>query len=138
MITTLDVIDTLWTRLNYSQLKAMINGGVYKHRRPAGSNKEDVVINCLPIGNIQLQACIANVNIHVPNLTIEVNGVQDSKQPNTIRLQELALVAIDMLSDVWSGEYTYDVQQQTLLEDEEASDHYINIRVEFLNINIKN
>lgn len=138
MITTLDLVDIIWQRLNGSPLKTAISGGLYKHRRPAGSQTEDVVINSLPINNVQLQTGIANVNIHVPNLTIEASGVQDSKQPNSIRLQELAAIAIEALSDVWAGDYNYDVQQQTLLEDEEAGDYYINIRIEFYNINIKN
>lgn len=138
MMTTLDLVDIVWQKLNTSPLKTAITGGLYKHRRPAGSQNEDVVINSLPINNVQLQTGIANVNIHVPNLTIEVNGVQDSKQPNSQRLKELAEMAIEALSDVWADDYNYDVQQQMLLEDEEAGDHYINLRIEFFNINIKN
>lgn len=138
MITTLDILDIVWNRLDGSQLKTAIIGGLYKHRRPAGSQKEDVVINSLSINNLQLQSAIVNVNIHVPNITIEVNGVQDSSQPNFTRLQELAAIAVEVLSEVWADDYNYDVQQQVLLEDEEAGDHYINIRIEFFNINIKN
>jgi hypothetical protein len=137
MITTLDLVNIIWQRLNGSQLKTTITGGVYK-KRPAGSQTEDVVINCLPINNLDLQTAIVNVNIHVPNITIQVGTVQDSTQPNFERLQELAAIAIAVLTDVWAGDYNYDVQQQTMIEDEEAGDHYINIRIEFFNINIKN
>ena len=138
MKTTLDLVDIIWQRLNGSQLKTEINGGVYKHRRPAASQKEDVVINCLPINTLQLQSAIVNVNIHVPNLTVAVNGTQDNSQPDHTRLQELTAIAVTILSDVWAEDYNFDIQQQTLIEDPEAGDHYINLRLEFFNINIKN
>jgi hypothetical protein len=138
MMTTLDLVDIVWQRLNGSQLKTAITGGLYKHRRPAGSQSEDVIINSLPINNLQLQSAIVNVNIHVPNLTIAIGGVQDTRQPDSERLNELAKMAVGVISEVWAEDYNYDVQQQVLFEDEEAGDHYINIRIEFFNINIKN
>jgi hypothetical protein len=134
MKTTFDMVDIVWQRLNGSQLKTEISGGVYK-KRPTGSQVEDVVINCLPVNNEDLQQAVLNVNIHVPNITIQANGVQDSSQPNTERLQELAALAIETLSDVWVGDCNYDVQQQGMIEDPEAGDHYVNIRLEFFNIN---
>lgn len=136
MKTTLDLVDIVWQRLNTSPLKTEINGGLFKHRRPAGSQNEDVVINALPINNLQLQSAIVNVNIHAPNLTIQVGSIQDNKQPDSERLNELTKIAVEALSEVWSDDYNYDVQQEVLIEDEE--DHYINIRLEFFNINIKN
>lgn len=135
MITTLDLVNLVWQRLNTSQLKTAINGGLYKHRRPTGSQTEDVVINSLSINNLDLQTAIVNVNIHVPNITIDVNGVQDSGQPGSERLEELTALAIPILSDVWAGDYNYDVQQQIIIEDQEAGDYYSNIRLEFFNIN---
>lgn len=138
MMTTLDLVDIVWQRVNGSLLKTEISGGVFKHRRPAGGQNEDVVINSLPINGLQLQSAIINVNIHVPNILINVNGVQDNSQPNHIRLQELAAMATTVLSDVWADDYNYDVQQQTMIEDVEAGDNYINIRLEFFNINTSN
>lgn len=136
MKTTLHIVNILWARLNSSPLKTTVTGGVYKHLRPAGSNKEDVVINCLPINNEQLQQGIANVNIHVSNKAVSVNGVQDNTQPDHERLEELADLAIEALSDVWEGDYNFDVQSQTIFSDEEAQSHYVNLRIEFNNINI--
>lgn len=138
MITTFDQVDIIFQRLIGSGLPGMISGGIYKQRRPAGSKKEDIVINSLPVANGQLQTGIVNVNIHVPNLVVKVNGVQDSSQPDLVKLNDLTVAVIAVLSDVWSENYRYDVQQQMVIEDEEAQDHYSNIRIEFFSYNLTN
>lgn len=138
MKTTLKLIDILWQRLNGSPLATALTGGIYKHQRPINSREEDVVINCLPINNEQLQQAIANVNIHVPNLVLSSNGAQDDTQPNHVRLDELTDLAIERLTDVWAEDYNFDIEQQVLFSDSEAKDHYINIRIEFNNINLSN
>jgi hypothetical protein len=137
MKTTLDLVDIIWSAVNASALKAAINGGVYKHKRVLNSTKEDVVINALPITAEQIQNGIVNVNIHVPNLKVQTAaGVDD--QPNHTRLKALATIAVGVLEDTWADEYNFDVQQQILIEDKEANDYYINIRLEFFNVNISN
>lgn len=138
MKTTLEVIDIIWQLLNGSPLADAITGGVYKNLRPLNTAKEDVVINCLPVNNAQLQQGVANVNIHVPNLILNVNGVQDKTQPNHARLQLLTGLAIQELLNVWEGDYNLDIEQQTIFADEEANSHYSNIRIQFNNINLSN
>jgi len=135
MITTLDIVDVLWAAINGSALKSAISGGIYKGARPVNSSKEDIVINCLPVPNTQLQTAIANVNIHVPNVVQNLNGIQDDTQPNYARLKALATMAVGVLQDKWQAGYHYDVQQQVMIQDEQAKSHYINIRVEFYNLN---
>lgn len=130
MKTASDVIDILWSLLNASPLKTAINGGVYKMERPLNSNVEDVVINTLPVNFLQLQTGLANVNVFVPNL---LSGGES--KPNTKRLKELSLLAVNALKDVWSDDYHLEVQQQTLIKDEESNQYFINIRVDFFNIN---
>lgn len=134
MTTTFDITDLLWTKADSSTLKTSISGGIYKNQRPANSKKEDVVTNCLPVNNEQLQKTVGNVNVHVPNKLIKVNNVQESV-PDLVRLKQLAAEAIGIYKDNWTGTLNYDVQQQTLIKDEEAGDWYINIRIEF---NIEN
>lgn len=130
MTTTEDIIDILFARANAGPVKDAITGTVCKRRRDAGSTKEDVVINCLPANAEQLQNVIANVNIHVPDLVVNSGGMQQ-KQPNSVRLKQLAGIAVSHFTDVWTDEYNYTVQQQVVFEDREAGDHYINLRIEF-------
>lgn len=138
MITTLDIVDILWTKINASALKTALGsgGGVYKHQRPLNSAKEDVVINSLPVNNAQLQQAIANVNVYVPDKTINQNGAQ-SKVPDHVRLDALAAIAVQVLKEEYSADaYHYELQQQSLIPDEASNSHFINIRIEFFNINI--
>mgnify|MGYP000160776335 CR=1 FL=1 len=136
MKSTLDLVDIVWQKLQAGALKAAISGDIHKHRRPANSQLEDVVINSLPISSQQMQEAIVNVNIHVPNISIAVNGAVDNTQPDHERLKTLVPLAVADLSDTWGDDYNFDVQQQVLIEDREAKDFYINIRLEFFNVNI--
>lgn len=130
MTTTLDIVDQLFTKLDASALKTAITGSICKHKRDGNSSLEDVVINCLPVNNEQLQNAIANVNIHVPDLVINTGGMED-KQPNHVRLKTLSAMAVDILKDNWTATLNYDVQQQVIIQDRDAGDYYINIRIEF-------
>ncbi|SEV88915.1 hypothetical protein SAMN05428988_0157 [Chitinophaga sp. YR573] len=138
MITTLKAIDIVWKRLNESPLKTAVNGGVYKQKRPLNSKKEDVIINSPTIVNLQLQEGLINVNIHVPNLLLSNNGAQDNSQPDHVRLEQLADIAASSLTDVWSddGQINYDIQSQTVFEDEQTNAHYVNFRITFYSVNI--
>lgn len=134
MTTNLEAIDILFTKLDGSSLKTAITGSICKLKRDADSNKEDVVINSLPFNNEQLQQGILNVNIHVPDVVVNVNNVQD-KQPDFARLKTLADMAVEILDDNWASTYNFSVQQQNVMHDPEAGSHYVNIRIEFFIIN---
>lgn len=128
MKTTFDLVDIIWTALNASDLKNQITGGIYKYQRPLNSKNEDVVINSLPVTNDQLQKAIINVNIHVPNLVIDINGAQDSTQPDGARLKELGELAIAALDDKNGYRYNHSVQQQNIIQD--TDDFFNNIRLQ--------
>jgi hypothetical protein len=136
MTNTFDEVDIVWTKLNNSSLKTAITGAIYKNRRPAGSDKEDIVINALPVNNADIQQGIVNVNIHVPNLTVSANGTVDNNIPNHTRLKELTVMALAILADNWEEGINYDVQQQNLLMDDTGTDHFVNIRLLFNAINL--
>lgn len=137
-MTTFDVVDIVYARLKNGVLAAAINGGVYKEQRPVNSQKEDVVVNSLPINNLDMQTGVVNVNIHVPNLNVVVNGTTDPEQPNWARLKPLAALGVIDLTDVWAEDYNFNIQQQVFIKDDEYKDHYINIRLDFFSINISN
>ena len=101
MKTALDAVDIVWKKIYGSALKTEITGKVYKHRKPAGSDKEDVVVNCPTINNTQLQQGLVNVNIYVPNIPITIAGIADDSQPDHARLKELATMAVGILDDSW-------------------------------------
>jgi hypothetical protein len=138
MINSLEAVDIVWKRLYDSPLRTTITGGIYKQKRPQNSKLEDVVVNSLPIVNLQLQESIMNVNIYVPNLVITVNGTQDSSQPDHQRLKELTEIASGILIDVWSedAQIHYDILQQSTFDVPEIDHHYSNFRLTFYSVNI--
>lgn len=136
MKTTFDFVDILYEFLKTSSLKDSITGKVYKYERPVDSVKEDIVINSLPVTTGQLQTAILNLNIFVPDIIVSVSGVQTG-YANNARMKVLTGIAFEEL-DEWTEDYNFNVQQQTLIKDNESSSHFINIRLEFYSINISN
>lgn len=138
---TLDAEDILYSYVAESSLKTAVtttSGEVFKGRKPINYQKEAVEIISLPINNEDIQEGIVNINIHVPNLLINQNNVQDPSQPNHPRLQELTNLALGILNDVFipASDCGFEVMQQTLIQDEEGGAYYSNIRVRFYNINL--
>jgi hypothetical protein len=139
MKTTLDIEDILWKHFNDSSFKGSqsLTGSICKRERPTGSIKEDVVINCPAVNNLQLQGCVPNINIHVPRKQQKIDGVQQLIADYD-RLNVLAKAAIDLVTDQWFPGYNFDFQQQNIFEDEGGQSDYINIRLDFYSINILN
>ena len=130
MKTQFDQIATLYAILNDSSLKIAISGGLYKLRRPVNSSQEDVVINSLSIGEGNLQRGIVNVNIHVPDLVVKLNG-EVQNQPNIKRLGELSSLAHDILAEVSTSTYSIFIQSSTIIEERAINAHFQNIRLIF-------
>lgn len=138
MIST-DAVDISREQLFALQTSNVLNitGNIYKYQRPLNSPLEDIVINSLPMSNDQLQECIVNWNIHVPNLRLDFGGKSDNSQPDTIRLKQLTKAIKDHLSEFWGddAEYQFNIQQENLIRDDDGT-WYMNIRVEFRNVNL--
>lgn len=135
-MTSTEVIDEIFKRLNNASVKSMITGGIYKMQRPTNSVKEDIVVNSLGMLNEQLQKGVVNVNVFVPDLAVTVNGIQQ-RQPNFLRLDLLSRQVTTELRNRRdsASRFWYDYQQDRLFKDENSDQHFINIRVAFYSIN---
>jgi hypothetical protein len=132
--TDFEQVDILYDDLVSAGIKNQISGDVYKYKIPAGeSDKENIVVNSLPVTIGQLQNGTANVNIHVPNIHISDNGIEDSV-PNNTRLKELTDFVVNALLQKFGSGYSYFIQQQNIIED--IGNYFSNIRVEFVFINV--
>lgn len=137
MITTLDILDVIYAKLKASDLVGTTNGidgGIYKLVRPVDTGKEDIVINCLPVTNSLIQLATVNVNIYVPDLHVDI-GTTQQYMPDTTRLDTLAAMAITALQNVNTPGYYYDIASQVVFSEEAINQHFVNIRIEFKNIN---
>lgn len=134
--TALQAVNLLRSLLQKSLLMTHFyrpNGKIYKYQRPTGSKAEDVVINSLPLNRSALQRGILNVNLFVPNLT------SDTALPNITRLEQIETLMelVFAEGDVWSadGTHQFTIDNQNLFPDEN-SQHYLNFRIEFTNVNL--
>jgi hypothetical protein len=130
MKTTLDIVDIVWQHLNSSSLKTSVNGVICK-KRPAGSIKEDVVINATFADNEQVQSSLVNVNIYAPNKPQKFNGQDDFSQPDFVRLKALADMAVPILDKIYINDYWLLVQQVVGPIEDIGNQHYVNIRIDF-------
>lgn len=135
MKTTYKVVEILIGHLVAIGIESEIDGDIYRVR-PMNSKQSDIVVNALPIDNEQLQSGILNVNIHVPNLVVNVNSVQDNSQPDTEKMEAITEKVIAAIDEVWDADYSFHVQQQMVFEEPAFNEHYSNIRVEFNSENL--
>lgn len=135
MRNTFNIVDILTAVLMAdSGLTSDITGKVYRNgERPVNSDKEDVVVNSLPVTNDQLQRSVANVNIHVPNIERTINGIENS-MPDLVRLESLTDRVILIVDEKYFADHWFFVQQQNFFQEEGQA--YTNIRVEFFSENL--
>lgn len=135
MKTSLDLVNIVYQILKgNTALTTALTGSVYKVR-PAGSTKEDIVINSIGVDNMPMQYGVVNVNIHVPNKTVKLGSIQDSV-PDTARFKTLTDMVIALVDDVWAEDYNMGVQRQSLIKEQGVNEHYSNVRIEFNLINL--
>jgi len=124
MKTTFDAIDIIYSVINNSSLKTAVNGTINKLKRQTGSTKEDIVINSIAFNDTNLQEGVFNVNIYVPNITIN-----SSSLPNTVRLKALSEEAKELFEEVSGSNYNIWLSEQFIHEDVSTSFYYINLRL---------
>ena len=123
MRTQFDAINLIYSAINASPLKTAINGAIYKFKRPT-SAKEDIVINSLVLGNTNFQEGVFNVNIYIPNIT--VNG---ASLPNTARLGQLETLGNSLFEHITSQDYSIYKESTSLFEEVSINQNYINFRI---------
>jgi hypothetical protein len=128
MKTAPEVIDILFDLLK----NVPVSGSVRKLKRDVNSTKEDIVINALPVTGNMIQRGTLNVNIHVPDLTVNMGG-QVQSHPDFTRLTELARTVTDILKDFYHETYNIWIGNQSILD--EPNSHYVNLKIEFRNVN---
>ena len=87
--------------INESGFMSNVNGKLSKTMRPHNSHKEDVVISILANEGTQLQTAIINVNIYIQD-----QDVDGQSEENTIRLEEICIMAWNLLETFRTGNTT--------------------------------
>jgi hypothetical protein len=126
-----DTDDILYTVLSGSvALTSAVSGGIYVGDRPDDSEKEDITINTLTIPYDRIQSAISNVNIHVPDLRVKING-REQRKKNRERLRTLSGLVISALEGASVPNLLFWVENQATLREVEIGQHYVNLRVKW-------
>lgn len=107
------------------------NGGIYKHgERPAGSCKEDIVVNTIELTQEYVpQIGTSNVNIHVTDRDVLIDG-RNQKQSDSPRLKVLTDEVLAALRSAKISGLKFVTEGQTVIKDQDvAGQHYCNIRI---------
>ena len=132
MKSTLDTDAILFQILKNSAVVVnAITGGVYNGDRPDSSVLEDIAINTINLTQDVLpQKGVSNVNIHVPDINVQIGGVQQ-KKADKAKLKALADIVLQVLRAASYAGLSFVVVNQTTVKEEEISQHYVNLRIEW-------
>lgn len=114
--------------LNQGNIKSTINGLLYKDKRPAGSTKEDIVINSVSMENSFLQDGVFNVNCYVPMISIKENGITQNV-PNAPREEAITQAVYPLLENIFRPQFNLTVVNHSTFEEVEEKATYVNFRI---------
>lgn len=109
-----------------------LTGGIYTAgERPVDSNFEDIVLNNISFDHSTPKRGITNVNIHVPDITVEIDGVQQTKT-NRERLEELNQRIVSVIESTVIDGVALHIDSTQFFAEQTAAEHYLNIRVSWI------
>ena len=109
-----------------SEIKDAIGGEVRYIPRKAGSKAEDCIISVLDSDNAQIQDCIVNVNIYVPNITSDGESVE-----NISRTKPLAKICENALKSKFGDDFHLFLEKQRILPVNGKDEYVINNRIRY-------
>lgn len=121
MKSDIEIKDDIYQIIKGSTLEKAVTGKLKKTRRPANSNKEDIVISILENGSGQVQEAFVNVNIYVSD------DVRDGQaEENSSRLRQLCKLATELLEVQRGEDYRFTLDKQRVMEVNGKNEHFIN------------
>jgi len=129
MKTTIDINDILYPIINVPTVKATIDGGVYRNKKPLNSELQDIVIIPLSnfVGEEVMNDAVFMVNCFCKNFA---NGTPDI---TNLRAIVNAVVAVIEAYNNTNNYYIFTITNQMLLQDtEQISMSYVNLRINCL------
>jgi hypothetical protein len=113
-------------------LMETLTGGIYINGgRPKNSVKEDIIINCLTVTRDSPQTAISNINIHVPDINVNINETPQFV-PDFERLKELMQLVINCILNAKFEGILGEITSVTDMAEVMKEEHYVNIRINWL------
>lgn len=123
MKSDIEIKDAIYAVIKGSALEKTVTGKLKKTRRPANSDKEDIIISMLDNGGGQIQEAFVNVNIYV------ADDIRDGQaEEKSTRLRELCRMAYELLFNCRGNGFRVDSKgsKQRVLEVNGKDEHFIN------------
>ncbi len=130
----MDVVYTEFTLMRtlfklLQPLEEDITGKVCIMTRDDNSFKEDIVVVPLAITSEFVgQTATTNINIHVPDIRVNIDGVQQLK-PNIDRMNELYLLVANLIDDARVEDVSLRIVSHHTLPESSIQSHYVNVVV---------
>ena len=130
MKSDIEIKDDIYQIIKGSALEKAVTGKLKKTRRPANSNKEDIVISILENGSGQVQEAFVNVNSYVSD------DVRDGQaEENSSRLRQLCKLATELLEVQRGEDYRFTLDKQRVMEVNGKNEHFINNKLLYKQVN---
>lgn len=130
MKSDIEIKDDIYQIIKGSTLEKAVTGKLKKTRRPANSNKEDIVISILENGSGQVREAFVNVNIYVSD------DVRDGQaEENSSRLRQLCKLATELLEVQRGEDYRFTLDKQRVMEVNGKNEHFINNKLLYKQVN---
>ncbi|MBR1526686.1 MAG: hypothetical protein IJ640_08510 [Prevotella sp.] len=136
MKSDIDIKDDVYKVILDSPLHLAITGELSKRKKPHNSKKEDIVISVLANETKQAQMAYVNVNVYVPDKSI--NG---QLEEDTTRLRLLCQSALELFDTVRGKDFRISISDsnyecgQRVIEDTGTGSHIINNKLLYQIIN---
>lgn len=131
MKSDIDIKDDIYKHIKGSALERAVTGKLCKSsKRPAGSNKEDIIISILDNGSGQIQEAFVNVNIYVKD-----NIRNGQAEMDDSRCRELCKVAIKVLEVGRGSDFRFTLDKQRVMPVNGKDEHFINNKLLYKQVN---
>jgi hypothetical protein len=116
-------------------LTTTLKGRRYNGKRSDGRETEECIVVNTPWANHRRpQEGYTNINIHVPDETHTIDGVQQL-QPNQARMSELTNLVLAVLAAKVVTGVDWQQPQENGMVEPQHNEHYNNLRVDWINCN---
>lgn len=121
------VIDEIYKLIDIDAVRGKIDGEIYKIKRAVNADKFDIVINSLPIVNLDTQSITVFINAYKENF--EKTGTPDVD--SFVALAEVIITAIEAYTGISGMFLSIKIIEQNILNDNERKNtSYLSIRLQ--------
>lgn len=128
MVDTIELTDYIFNLIKPSGLQ------IFKGRFTDNKKGTFVVVNPLALVGRMDQNAVVNVNVYADNLKLNIDGKNDTSQPNYKELSRAVNLALPYIeNNEWENNVLVNIQQSSPIY--ETDQTFINLRINYRKIN---